>query len=187
LDAILPPGSVHQGLAILVSPLAPRGLDDVLYALAAGPATAVVLDHVTDPRNVGAALRAAAAFGADFVIVTERHAPDESAALAKAASGALDSVPLVRVVNLARALETLKEEAFVCVGLDGDADLPISAVDLVGRVALVLGAEGSGLRRLTRERCDRLVRIPQGKAVESLNVASAAAIALYERARQRDR
>lgn len=185
LEGILPPGSVHQGIAILVLPLPELGIEDVLFRLPAGPACVVVLDHVTDPRNVGAVLRAAAAFDASFVAITDRNAPEETAALAKAASGALDTVPLVRVVNLARAIDALQQEGFVCAGLDSEATEPINHLDLGGRVALVLGAEGRGLRRLTRERCDRLVRIPQGNAIESLNVASAAAVALYERIRQR--
>lgn len=185
IEALVPAGSVHQGVAALVAPLPTPGIDDMLFRLPAGTASVIVLDQVTDPRNVGAVLRAAAAFEASFVAVTERNAPDESAALAKAASGALDVVPLVKVVNLARAISALQEEGFVCVGLDSEATEPISRLDLGGRVAFVFGAEGHGLRRLTRERCDHLVRIPQGRTVESLNVASATAIALYERARQR--
>jgi len=185
LEGILPPGSVHQGIAVLVSPLPQLGIEDILFRLPAGPACVVVLDQVTDPRNVGAVLRAAAAFDASFVAVTDRHAPEESAALAKAASGALDAVPLIRVVNLARAIGALQQEGFVCAGLDSEATEPIDRLDLGGRIAFVFGAEGRGLRRLTRDRCDRLARIPQGQAVESLNVASAAAIALYERVRQR--
>lgn len=185
LEGMVPPGSVHQGVAVLVAPLPAQGIDETLFRLPAGAACAIILDQVTDPRNVGAVLRAAAAFEASFVAITERNAPEESAALAKAASGALDAVPLVRVVNLARAIGALKEEGFVCVGLDSEAAEPISRLDLTGRIAFVFGAEGRGLRRLTRERCDQLAKIPQGQTVESLNVASAAAVALYERTRQR--
>jgi 23S rRNA (guanosine2251-2'-O)-methyltransferase len=170
-------------------PLPEAGLEDVLAALPPDTADRLViaLDQVTDPHNVGAVLRSAAAFGAEAVIVTERHAPGETAALAKAAVGALDSVPLVRVVNLARALRRLQEEGFVCLGLAGDAAATLDAAPRSGRRALVLGAEGQGLRRLTRDVCDGLVRIPMAEAsaaaraagIDSLNVSNAAAVALY--------
>ncbi len=181
LDAVLPLGAVHQGVAVEVSPLPDRSLDDVLFH---GPADesapVVVLDQVTDPQNVGAILRTAAAFGAAAVIVQRRHSPPEGAALAKAASGGLEKVPLVRETNLARALDALKERGFWCLGLDPEGAQTLAAAAPQGRIALVLGAEGPGLRRLTAERCDALVRLPIGGAVESLNVAASAAIALYE-------
>lgn len=184
---LLPPGAVHQGAALAVTPLSPRALDEVCAppSTAGARRTALVLDRVTDPRNVGAALRAAAAFDALAVIVPDRHAPGESGALAKAASGALEAVPLVRVANLARALATLKRHGFWCVGLDAAAPETLAAADPGGDVALVLGAEGAGLRRLTRERCDALARLAISVAVESLNVAAAAAVALYALADRR--
>jgi 23S rRNA (guanosine2251-2'-O)-methyltransferase len=184
LEAVLPPGAVHQGVVVQADPLPAIDLKAFLEDLAEVPEIRlVVLDQASDPRNIGAVLRSAAAFGARAVIMQDRHAPDATAALAKAASGALETVPLVRVVNVARALRGLKEAGFWLIGLDGAAELPLAGADPGGRVALVLGAEGGGLRRLTREACDALVRIPIGPAVESLNLSTAAAIALYELAR----
>jgi len=149
-------------------------------------ATVIVLDRAEDPHNVGAVLRSAAAFGAQAVILPDRHAPNATAALAKVASGALETVPLVRVTNLARALGQLKQAGFWCIGFDMAADALLAAADIGGKAALVLGSEGDGLRRLTRASCDLLVRIPLVRGgIESLNLSAAAAIALYERARDR--
>lgn len=174
---LLPPGAVHQGVALLADPLSPPPLAEVL---AASPGPVVVLDQVTDPRNVGAVLRSAAAFGAAAVIVQDRHAPGESGAMARAAAGALDRLPLLRAVNLARTLAALKEAGLWVVGLEAAAERTLASAGLEGRrVALVLGAEDEGMRRLTREGCDLLVRLPQTRAVESLNVSVAAAVALY--------
>lgn len=184
IAALLPEGAVHQGLAVLVAPLPDVHLDDLVAGADPARATLVVLDQATDPRNVGAVLRAAAAFSAIAVVIQDRHAPAATGALAKAASGALERVPLVRVVNIARALRTLQAADFWCVGLAGDAATPIDAARLDGRVALVLGAEDSGLRRLVRESCDDIVRIPIAAAMESLNVATAAAVGLYEVSRR---
>lgn len=184
LARLLPPGAVHQGVAVLVDPLEPPSLADIIREAHLGEsAVVVVLDQVTDPHNVGAILRSAAAFGALAVIAPDRHAPEETAALAKAASGALERMPLVRVTNVARTLDELKEGGFWTAGLAADAPQTLAEARLDGRVALVLGAEGEGLRRLTREHCDRLVRLPMSGAVESLNVSNAAAVALYELAR----
>ena len=176
---LLPPGAVHQGVALACEPLACRDLDD---ALAASPRRRIVLvlDQISDPHNAGAILRSAAAFGVSAVVVQDRHAPPESGALAKAASGALDIVPVVTVVNVARALEQLGELGFWRIALAGDGEAPLKDAAGDGDVALVLGSEGSGIRRLVRERCDTAAFLPIEAAMESLNVSNAAAIALYE-------
>ncbi len=186
IERTLPPGAVHQSVALLADPLPEVPLGELCRELAAlGAATVVLLDRVTDPHNVGAVVRSAAAFGAHAVILPERHAPEVTGVLAKAASGGLEAVPLLHVTNLARALATLKKAGFWCVGLDAAAGRTLAEAGLPARVALVLGAEGAGMRRLTRESCDLLVRIPVSESVGSLNVSSAAAVALYELARAR--
>lgn len=180
----LPAGAVHQGIAALVAPLEEPSLEDIV-ARCGADALVLALDQVTDPHNVGAILRSAAAFGAAGVIVTDRHAPSDTGVLAKAASGALEVVPLVRAVNLARALDQLKEAEFWRYGLAERGDVAISGLDLRGRTCIVLGAEGEGLRRLTAEKCDRLATIPTTAALAALNVSNAAAVAAYEWVRQR--
>jgi len=186
LDALLPAGAVHQGMALAADPLPSLSLDDVVGDLPAptAPQILVLLDQVTDPHNVGAILRSAAAFAALALVVPEHGAPPVTGALAKAASGALEAVPLIRVTNLARAMDRLKEAGFWCVGLEAAAAQSLADLALPARVALVLGAEGGGLRRLTRERCDFLAKLPTRGALASLNVSNAAAVALYELARR---
>ncbi len=189
--AILPRHAVHQGLALEVEPLPEPDLEDVLQTGPAsgpqgsGPWIIVVLDRLSDPQNIGAVLRSAAAFGALAVLIPAHGAPPPTGALAKAASGALESVPLVRVVNLSRALDHLKEAGFWICGLDETAPLSLAQTDMGERVAIVLGSEGGGIRRLVRERCDFRARLPTRPAEPTLNVSNAAAVALYELTRGR--
>ena len=178
LGRLVPHDAPHQGVVTEVEPLEEVWLDDILQG-AAERAVLLVLDQVTDPHNVGAILRSAAAFGAAGIVTQDRHSPPESGVVAKAASGALERVRWARVVNLARALEEIGEAGFWRIGLTGDAETELQAALGPPRVALVLGAEGTGLRPNTREHCDALARLPISDAVESLNVSNAAAVALY--------
>ncbi len=172
---------MHQGVALLARPLSQLSLDDVIAELATTRnARVVVLDQVSDPHNIGAIVRSAAAFGALAVIVQDRHTPPVTGSLAKAASGGLEACQFVRVTNIARALEQLKKAGVWCLGLDGAASQSLAEAAVNGPLALVLGAEGTGLRRLTAENCDALARIAHTGAVASLNVSNAAAIALYQ-------
>jgi 23S rRNA (guanosine2251-2'-O)-methyltransferase len=181
LDDALPYGAVHQGLALLTADLPSLSIEDVAHHAEGRKRTVVVvLDQVTDPQNIGATLRSAAAFGAFAVIVPDRNTPEATGAMAKAASGALETVPLIRPNNLVRALEALKTHGFWVVGLDMDAPSSLPEADLPDRCVLALGAEGRGLRRLTRETCDMMVRVPMTSQIESLNVSASAAVALYE-------
>ena len=178
LGRLVPNDAPHQGVVIEVEPLEDIWLSDIL-ADAGERSLLLVLDQVTDPHNLGAILRSAAAFGAVGIVTQDRHAPPESGVVAKAASGALERVPWARVVNLARALEEIAEAEFWRIGLSGDAATDLK--DALGppRVALVLGAEGAGMRQNTRDHCDALARLPITDAIESLNVSNAAAVALY--------
>lgn len=180
LDTLLGRDTVHQGVALLADLLSPPPLATVLER----PGPVLVLDQVTDPRNVGAVLRSAAAFGVAAVFMQERNSPDETGVLAKAASGALETVPLLRAVNLARTLAVLKAAGFWVVGLDAGGATLRGGPLRERRVALVLGAEGSGLRRLTRETCDELAGLAMPGGMESLNVSAAATVALYELVRE---
>jgi 23S rRNA (guanosine2251-2'-O)-methyltransferase len=174
IDARLPPDAVHQGLLVEADPLPSPALEDL-------PAEGIVLllDQITDPHNVGAILRSAAAFGVAAAITTARHSPEATGVLAKSASGALEHVPIVTVGNLARALTELKERGFLAVGLDSEGESDLAASTLRLPLALVLGAEGRGLRALTRATCDIRARLALPGAIKSLNVSNAAAVALY--------
>jgi len=178
MGRLVPNDAPHQGVVIEVEPLEDIWLGDLL-SHADEKAVLLVLDQVTDPHNVGAILRSAAAFGAIGIVTQDRHSPSESGVLAKAASGALERVPWARVVNLARALEEIAEAGFWRIGLAGEATTDLK--DALGpqQVALVLGAEGPGMRSNTREHCDALARLPISADIESLNVSNAAAVALY--------
>ena len=177
LDRLVSKDAPHQGLVLECAPLEDIFLDEVLDGEADAPL--VVLDQVTDPHNVGAILRSAAAFGAAAVVTQDRHAPPEGGVIAKSASGALEVVPWVRVVNLARALEQMAEAGFWRIGLTGEAEATLGEALPTGKVALVLGAEGEGMRHNIEAHCDALARLPIGEDIESLNVSNAAAIALY--------
>ena len=178
-------GTRHQGVVARASALPTRhSLDEVLDEVQ-GPPLVLVLDGVTDPHNLGACLRVADGAGAHAVVAPKDHAVGLNATVAKVASGAAETVPYLMVTNLARTLGELKERDIRVVGTSDDADRTLYDVDLSGPVALVLGAEGSGLRQLTRRHCDELIRIPMAGAVESLNVSVAAGVCLYEALRQR--
>jgi 23S rRNA (guanosine2251-2'-O)-methyltransferase len=168
------PDAVHQGLYLETDPLAPPAVEDL-----PAKGTVLVLDQITDPHNVGAIFRSAAAFAASAIVTTQRHSPDATGALAKAASGALEIVPLVNVQNLARALAALKQSGFLVIGLDSSGDSDLAALPLRAPLALVLGAEGRGLRQLTKELCDHIARLDLPGALKSLNVSNAAALSLY--------
>src|SRR5690348_13248416 len=178
LARLVPHDAPHQGVVIEVEALEEAWLDELLNG-AGERAVLLVLDQVTDPHNVGAILRSAAAFGAIGIVTQDRHSPPESGTVAKAASGALERVPWVRVVNLARALEEIGEAGFWRIGLAGDAETDLAQALGPKRIALVRGAQGRGLRRNTREHCDAVARLPISDEVESLNVSNAAAVALY--------
>lgn len=177
LDRLVARDAPHQGLVLECSPLEDIFLGDVLNTGTGGPL--VVLDQVTDPHNVGAIMRSAAAFGAAALVTQDRHAPPEGGVIAKSASGALEVLPWVRVVNLARALEDMAAAGYWRIGLSGDVDTTLADALPAGPVALVLGAEGPGMRHNIANHCDAHARLPITEAVESLNVSNAAAIALY--------
>lgn len=170
---------VHQGVAIDVTALPTAPLASVLEAAKDDQRPVVILDQVTDPHNVGAILRSAAAFNAAAVIVQDRHSPAQTGVMAKAASGGLDIVPIAVVTNISQSLDQLKQAGYWVAGLAGEADVTLAEAKLNPRTALVLGAEGKGLRPLVAKHCDVLVRLPIASQMESLNVSNAAAIALY--------
>ena len=182
IDRLLPAGAVHQGIAVEAHDLERARLKEVCDPDGARRPV-VVLDQITDPQNIGAIFRTAAAFGAKAAIVQERRTPPLSGALAKAAAGAVETLPCVKAVNISRALEALKDLGYYCAGLAGESAQPIASLPKDRPIALVLGAEGAGLRQLVGQTCDGLFKIPIDPSMESLNVSNAAAISLYEATR----
>jgi 23S rRNA (guanosine2251-2'-O)-methyltransferase len=174
LDRLTGPDAVHQGAVMMARPLKQPNLDKIDRT-----GTVVLLDQVTDPHNVGAIMRSCAAFAVSALVATARHSPEGSAVVVKSASGAAEYVPFVKVTNLARAMEELREYGFTIVGLDSEADSTVEQLTVRQPLAIVLGAEGKGLRKLTRETCDHLARLDLPGHIQSLNVSNAAALTLY--------
>ena len=181
LENLVGRDSLHQGLVAKCLPLPQPDIASFLKNIdQQSHCVIMILDQVTDPHNIGAILRSAVAFDASAVIIPEAGAPDETGTLAKSASGALELIPFIRVSNLARLIEKLKEHDFWCIGLDGYASQSITQTKLPGKCAFIMGSEGSGMRRLTQEKCDYCVKLPMNPDIESLNVSNAAALTLYE-------
>lgn len=185
IDKLLPRDAVHQGFALLTMPLPSWSLEEIC-AMAEEKANChvLILDQVTDPQNVGAIVRSCVAFGTLALIVQDKNSPQESGAILKAAAGTFEHLPICRVTNLNRAAEQLKKAGFWIVGMDGYAKDNIDKLDKNGKIAVIMGSEGKGMRRLVEENCDLTVRLPIAPEVESLNVSTAAAVVLYELAKK---
>lgn len=185
LDKILPRGAVHQGVAITCSPLEESDIQDFIIKSHSQDKTVIaILDQVTDPHNVGAILRSASAFGLDGVVMQKKHAPILDGVLAKTACGAVDHIAVAQATNLSRAIKELQDEGFYVIGLDERGTHEIGKLDLKAandkiKIAVVLGSEGDGIRRLIKESCDELTRLPTGGSIASLNVSNAAAVTFY--------
>ncbi len=184
LDRMVGSEAVHQGLVLQARPLPEPGLEQILASDQKG-LLLVILDQITDPHNVGAILRSCAAFGVDAIILPARNSVEFSGVLAKAASGAIEHVPVVRITNLSRTLKTLKQANVSVVGFDSELSDDFESLSDLKRIALVFGAEGKGMRRLTRENCDHLVRLNISGPIKSLNVSNACAVALYAASRNK--
>lgn len=182
LSSLLPKDATHQGIVLLVTQIATSSLNSI--NLSAPNTKLAILDQITDPHNLGAILRSAAAFGITAIIMTNDSSAEESGVVAKTACGALELVPIIRVVNLKSTIDLLKKQGFWIIGLDGFAKEFISQRILSGKVAMVLGAEGAGMRRLTTAACDMLVKIPISESMESLNVSTAASIVFWEASKE---
>lgn len=181
IDKLLPPDAVHQGFALFCGRLPSYTLDDILdMAASKEKCHVLILDQVTDPQNIGAIIRSAVAFNTLALILQDKNSPLESGAMDKAAAGMIEHLPIARVTNLSRAIEKLKDAGFWTVGMDGYAQTAIDQLNKSGKTAVIMGSEGKGMRRLVEESCDIAVRLPISPLTESLNVATAAAIALYE-------
>ena len=181
IDKALPPDAVHQGFAAIAEMLPDTAIEEICNrAQQFENCHLLILDQVTDPQNIGAIIRSCAAFGSMALIVQDKNSPQESGAMLKAAAGTFENMPICRVTNLSRAIEQLKKSGFWIIGMDGYAKTEIAEMKKGGRLAVVMGSEGKGMRRLTEESCDITVRLPIAENVESLNVSTAAAVVLYE-------
>jgi 23S rRNA (guanosine2251-2'-O)-methyltransferase len=181
IDAMLPPGSNHQNIVLEALPLKPLDLEDILDQVSAKKNSClVILDQITDPHNVGAIIRSAAAFSVDAVILPDHHSPKENNTILKCAAGACESVPMINVTNLVSCIKALKNEGYWIIGLDGHTDTILNESIFSNKIAIVLGSEDTGMRKLTKENCDYTAKIAISANLESLNVSNAAAIALYE-------
>ena len=185
IESLVGRDSTHQGIVAKCAPLIQPTAEDLINRLETTEnAVVMILDQITDPHNIGAILRSSVAFDAVAVIVPDAGTPEETGTLAKSASGALELIPYIRVSNLSRIMEKLKKAGFWCIGLDGYAEQSISKTKLPQKCAFIMGSEGDGMRRLTRENCDYCVKLPMNPDIESLNVSNAAALTLYEYRRQ---
>ena len=185
IENLLSPDAVHQGIAAEVMPLPVRSLDEIINTNHIKERTLfIVLDQVSDPRNVGAIVRSAVAFGASAIIQQNRNAPSATRTMAKAASGGLEHIDLISVPNVAQVIQKLKKNSFWTIGLDSNAISNLGDIELPKKCCLVLGSENIGLRRLTKQICDTTVRIPMSANIDSLNISNAAAVAMYEYSRQ---
>ncbi len=180
LDSMLPKGAVHQGLGLACAPLEEIFVQDlIIRAAAKTDSVLIMLDQVTDPHNVGAIMRSASAFGADGMILQKKHAPEIDGVLAKSACGAAEHLSVAYETNLSRAIEELKEAGYFVFGLDEHSNKTVRDLKPGGKIVLVLGSEGDGIRRLVKEHCDEVIKLPTQGAIQSLNVSNAAAVALY--------
>lgn len=181
IEKILPPDSVHQGLALICNELPSTSLEEIIdIANTKDSCHILILDQVTDPQNIGAIIRSATAFDTLALIVQDKNSPTETGSMAKASAGMIEHLPIVRVTNLSRAINQLKNAGFWTIGMDGYAKTTIGELKKGGKNAIIMGSEGRGMRRLVEENCDITVKLPMNSKVESLNVATAAAIVLYE-------
>ena len=181
IDKLLPQDAVHQGFALFCNRLQNTPLEDILEtSQTKDKCHVLILDQVTDPQNIGAIIRSAVAFNTLALILQDKNSPIESGAMDKAAAGMIEHLPIVRVTNLSRAIEQLKDSGFWTVGMDGYAQTTIDKLNKSGKTAIIMGSEGKGMRRLVEESCDISVKLPISPLTESLNVSTAAAIALYE-------
>jgi 23S rRNA (guanosine2251-2'-O)-methyltransferase len=181
IDMRLPDGVNHQNIVLEVFPLKTLEIEDIIAETASKESSClVILDQITDPHNIGAIIRSAAAFSADAIILTEHNSPSENQTIIKSAAGACESIPLVKVTNLASCMKTLQEEGYWIIGLDGHTEIELNHSIFSNKIVLVLGSEDKGMRKLTKKNCDYIAKIKISKNMESLNVSNAAAIALYE-------